>query len=102
MNCPHCDRDLEEPVELTTGFCTSDDCPRHDRQTAREAVIDRFLTDCRQIRAQALGGFATRVRISQTVRSYRVPLSEADLTLTRDDAVLVLRDAYGEHFGASI
>ncbi len=34
MNCPHCDRDLEEPVELTTGLCTSDDCPRHDLPTA--------------------------------------------------------------------
>ena len=33
MNCPHCDRDLEEPVELTTGLCESDDCPRHDHHT---------------------------------------------------------------------
>lgn len=29
--CPHCARDLEDPAELTSGLCTSDDCPRHDR-----------------------------------------------------------------------
>jgi hypothetical protein len=29
-NCPHCDRELEEHIELESGLCTSDDCPRHD------------------------------------------------------------------------
>jgi hypothetical protein len=31
FTCPHCARDLEDPVELSTGLCTSDDCPRHDQ-----------------------------------------------------------------------
>jgi len=25
--CPHCGRTLEDPIELKTGLCTSDDCP---------------------------------------------------------------------------
>jgi hypothetical protein len=28
--CPHCGRTLEDPSELLTGLCNSDDCPRHD------------------------------------------------------------------------
>jgi hypothetical protein len=28
--CPHCGRVLEDPSELRTGLCNSDDCPRHD------------------------------------------------------------------------
>jgi hypothetical protein len=32
MRCPHCDRTLEDETELQTGLCTSDDCPRHDKE----------------------------------------------------------------------
>ena len=31
--CPFCGRDLEDPIELETGLCTSDDCPRHEYQS---------------------------------------------------------------------
>lgn len=31
--CPFCGRDLEDLVELGTGMCTSDDCPRHEYQS---------------------------------------------------------------------
>lgn len=31
--CPECGRTLEDPSELETGLCSSDDCPRHDTPT---------------------------------------------------------------------
>ncbi len=67
--------------------------------SAREAVISRFLTQCREAHTLANGAtFARLVRISDLRKAYRVPLTEADRSLSRDDAMAVLAAAYHAEF----
>jgi hypothetical protein len=61
----------------------------------RDDVITRFLSDCRAAHELAPAGSIDRVvRISDLRKTYRVPLTEVDLTLSRDDAMTVLAAAY--------
>jgi hypothetical protein len=65
----------------------------------RPDVIARFLADCREAHTLApAGGFARIVRISDLRKAYRVPLTEANPNLTRDDAMAVLAAAYRAEF----
>lgn len=50
LYCPHCYRDLEDPIELETGLCTSDDCLRHDK----EEEVDDYQSPCSYNRTSGL------------------------------------------------
>lgn len=75
---------------------------RQDPQTARQAVISQFLGQCRLVHENVPAGLSRTVRISDLRKTYRVPLVEADLTLTRDEAMAALAQAYRTEFNAII